>query len=61
MEKLSREKMMFLPGFAATIRLYRLKAKWELFRKVEETDRSWMIFLVRSPLATGMRTQPGHQ
>lgn len=32
----SEEKMMFLPGFAATICLYRLEAKWELFRKIEE-------------------------
>lgn len=38
MEKLSGEKMMFLPGFAATIRLCRLLAKWGLFRKVEEAN-----------------------
>lgn len=28
-----------LAGFAATIHLYRLKAKWELFREIGEAHR----------------------
>lgn len=32
-------EMMFLPGVVATICLYRLKAKWGLFREVEEANR----------------------
>lgn len=37
-EKLSGEEMMFLPGFAATVRLYGLTTEWELFGKVEGAD-----------------------